>query len=71
MQLVPFDWISGTHTAYMHAANTLRLLRLPLSQRQQRSYIRYILQSLQQRNKMQQVVIGGIGNPAFYRDRII
>lgn len=47
------------------------LLCLPLPQRQQSPHISDILQALQQRHKMQQLVIRGIADPAFNGYRII
>jgi hypothetical protein len=47
------------------------LRRLPLPQRQQRPHIRHVLQALEQRDQVQQVVVRGVRDPAFDGDGVV
>lgn len=44
---------------------------LPTSQSEQRSHIRDMLKPFEQWYQMQQIIIGRVINPAFYRDSIV
>jgi hypothetical protein len=49
----------------------LRLLCLTLSQREQRSNVRDVLQAFEQRDEVQEFVVGGVADPAFDWDGVV
>jgi hypothetical protein len=54
-----------------HSRSVLRLLSLALPQREEGPDIRYVLQSFEQRDEVQKVVVSRVADPALNRDSII
>jgi hypothetical protein len=54
-----------------YKAKLLRLLCLTLSQREQRSNVRDVLQAFEQRDEVQEFVVGGVADPAFDWDGVV